>query len=38
VKELRPPYAEGMNAGRVAMPLMAEVQAEGEAETEMKQT
>jgi hypothetical protein len=38
VKDLRPPDSEGMNAGRVAMTLMAEVQAEGGAETEVKQT
>jgi hypothetical protein len=38
VKDFRPPDAEGMNAGRVALTLMAEVQAEGGAETEAKQT
>jgi hypothetical protein len=38
VKDFRPPDAEGMNAGQVAWTLMAEVQAEGGAKTEAKQT
>ena len=37
VEDFRPPDAEGMNAGRMVT-LMAEVQAEGGAETEAKQT
>ena len=36
-KDFRPPDAEGMNPGRVAMTLMAEVQPESGTETEAKQ-